>query len=54
MNVKITLSGLGGELATVSLYDVTGDDDPNITESIENIVATGIQPGDTLTVREFE
>ena len=52
MKVQIVLSNLGGELASV-VIDVTGKDDPSISEAVCDIAANGIQAGDTLTISEI-
>jgi len=54
MKVKIILTGPGGELATVTLHDLTGEDDPAISEAVATIAANGVQAGDTITITEIE
>ena len=53
MKVQIILSGLGGELNNVTI-EVSGEDDPAISQAVADMALNGVQAGDTITVRETQ
>jgi hypothetical protein len=53
MNVKITMTGPGGELDSVTLENITDETDSRISEAVADMAAgTTWAVGDTLTITE--
>ena len=54
MNVKVTLTGPGGELNSVVLNNLDGETDDRISEAVVKIAADTLAVGDTITITEIE
>jgi hypothetical protein len=55
MKVKITMTGPGGELDSVTLESINDETDPRISETVADMGASATWAvGDTLTIAEVE
>ena len=54
MEVKIVLTGPGGELERIILKDINGECDARISKTVSGLAGNMLAVGDTITITEVE